>query len=430
MSEATAREPLSVRPQEIAAVAAAFLLLFCVLGGYFAVRPVRETVGTVIGRDAVRNLWGFTALFAIAIVPFYAWLVSRVRRSLLLPATYLAVAAGLVFFSFEFRSEDGIRAVGATFYVWISVLNLMLVSVFWSFLLEIFSASQSKRLFGLIAAGGTAGGLLGPIVTDLTVESVGNAGVLLIGAGMFVVAIVAQLALLGAARRIAAERDGENATRQLSEGLGGNPFEGFALVARSRYLLMIALFVVLLSAVNTFLYFEQLKQVEAAYESIEARTSVFAKFDYVVQGLTILTQLFLTGFIATRLGVTALLTIVPAVMVVGFFGLAAVGSLWALAVAMVIRRWGEYALVRPGREMLMSRLDSVSKYKAKNLIDVPVYRVSDFVFAQAQRVMEVMLSSAGAALGGAALAGGWLATGWWLGRRFDREKERETTAKP
>jgi AAA family ATP:ADP antiporter len=430
MSEATAREPLSVRPQEIAAVAAAFLLLFCVLGGYFAVRPVRETVGTVIGRDAVRNLWGFTALFAIAIVPFYAWLVSRVRRSLLLPATYLAVAAGLVFFSFEFRSEDGIRAAGATFYVWISVLNLMLVSVFWSFLLEIFSASQSKRLFGLIAAGGTAGGLLGPIVTDLTVESVGNAGVLLIGAGMFVVAIVAQLALLGAARRIAAERDGENATRQLSEGLGGNPFEGFALVARSRYLLMIALFVVLLSAVNTFLYFEQLKQVEAAYESIEARTSVFAKFDYVVQGLTILTQLFLTGFIATRLGVTALLTIVPAVMVVGFFGLAAVGSLWALAVAMVIRRWGEYALVRPGREMLMSRLDSVSKYKAKNLIDVPVYRVSDFVFAQAQRVMEVMLSSAGAALGGAALAGGWLATGWWLGRRFDREKERETTAKP
>jgi AAA family ATP:ADP antiporter len=193
---------------------------------------------------------------------------------------------------------------------------------------------------------------------------------------------------------------------------------------------MIALFVVLLSAVNTFLYFEQLKQVEAAYESIEARTSVFAKFDYVVQGLTILTQLFLTGLIATRLGVTALLTIVPAVMVVGFFGLAALGSFWALAVAMVIRRWGEYALVRPGREMLMSRFDSVTKYKAKNLIYVPVYRVSDFVFAQAQRVMEVMLSSAGAALGGAALAGGWLATGWWLGRRFDREKERAASPKP
>jgi AAA family ATP:ADP antiporter len=429
VSEATEREPLSVRPQELAAVVAAFLLLFCVLGGYFAVRPVRETVGTVIGRDAVRTLWGFTALFAIAIVPFYAWLVSRVRRSLLLPATYLAVAAGLVFFSFEFRSEDGIRAAGAAFYVWISVLNLMLVSVFWSFLLEIFSSSQSKRLFGLIAAGGTAGGFLGPIVTDLTVGSIGNAGVLLVGAGMFIVAIFAQLALIGAARRIA-ERDEGSPAPQLNEGLGGNPFEGFALVARSRYLLMIALFVVLLSAVNTFLYFEQLKQVEAAYESIEARTSVFAKFDYVVQGLTILTQLFLTGLIATRLGVTALLTIVPAVMVVGFFGLAALGSFWALAVAMVIRSWGEYALVRPGREMLMSRFDSVTKYKAKNLIYVPVYRVSDFVFAQAQRVMEVMLSSAGAALGGAALAGGWLATGWWLGRRFDREKERAASPKP
>ena len=422
MSEATSREPISVRPNEVVAVAAAFLLLFCVLGGYFAVRPVRETVGTVIGRDAVRNLWGYTALFAIAIVPFYAWLVSKVRRSLLLPITYLAVAAGLVFFSFEFRSEEGIRATGATFYVWISVLNLMLVSVFWSFLLEIFSASQSKRLFGLIAAGGTAGGLLGPIVTDLTVESIGNAGVLLVGAGMFVVAIGAQLALIAAARVIA-ERDGGTA-ESLREGLGGNPFEGFALVARSRYLLMIALFVVLLSAVNTFLYFEQLKQVEEAYESIEARTSVFAKFDYVVQGMTIVTQLFLTGLIATRLGVTALLTIIPAVMVVGFFGLAAVGSLWALAIAMVIRRWGEYALVRPGREMLMSRMDRATKYKAKNLIDVPVYRVSDFVFAQAQKVLEVMLSSAGAALVGAGLAGCWMATGWWLGRRFDGEKEK------
>lgn len=423
MSEATSRESISVRPNEVAAVAAAFLLLFCVLGGYFTVRPVRETVGTVIGRDAVRDLWGYTALLAVAIVPFYAWLVSKVRRSLLLPATYLAVAAGLVFFSFEFRSEDGIRLVGAAFYVWISVLNLMLVSVFWSFLLEIFSASQSKRLFGLVAAGGTAGGLLGPIVTDLTVESIGNSGVLLVGAGMFVVAILAQLALILLAHRIA-ETEGSAAREKLREGLGGNPFEGFALVAKSRYLLMIALFVVLLSAVNTFLYFEQLKQVEEAFESIEARTSVFAKFDYVVQGMTILTQLFLTGLIATRLGVTALLTIIPAVMVVGFFGLAAVGSLWALAIAMVIRRWGEYALVRPGREMLMSRLDRSSKYKAKNLIDVPVYRVSDFLFAQGQKVAEAMLSSAGAALLGAGLAGCWMLTGFWLGRRFDREKER------
>ena len=225
---------------------------------------------------------------------------------------------------------------------------------------------------------------------------------------------------------VAAGWIGSTGARMDDRALGGNPFAGFSLVARSPYLLLIALFVVLLSAVNTFLYFEQLKQVAELYDDIEKRTEVFASFDFIVQGLTALTQLMLTGWIARNFGVRALLTIVPLVLVAGFLAMGALGSFWALAIAMVIRRWGEYAFVRPGREMLMSRLDRESKYKAKNLIDVPVYRTSDFLFAQANKALEkVGLNSAGAAFVGAGLAAAWFLTGWFLGRKFDREAAKK-----
>jgi AAA family ATP:ADP antiporter len=408
-----------VEPQESRAAIAAFLLLFFVLGSYFLIRPVRETIGTVIGRDATRDLWGWTAVFALAIVPIYGWLVSKLRRSILLPCIYGGTALVIFGYALVFQSEEQIKFFGSSFYVFISVLNLLLVSIFWSFLLELFSSEQTKRLFGFIAAGGTVGAFLGPLFTRLVVQSVGTSGVLLIGALGFALAIVFQRRLMAVAQGWTSS----SGVRLDDKALGGNPFAGFSLVARSPYLLLIALFVVLLSAVNTFLYFEQLKQVAELYESIEKRTEVFASFDFVVQGLTVLTQLFLTGWIARTFGVKTLLSMVPAVLVIGFIALGALGSFWALAVAMVIRRWGEYAFVRPGREMLMSRLDRETKYKAKNLIDVPVYRSSDFAFAQANKMLEkIGLTSAGAAYVGAGLAFAWFITGWVLGRRFDRSR--------
>ena len=139
-----------------------FMLLFCVLGGYFAVRPVRETIGTILGREATQNLWIFTALFAILIVPFYGWLVAHVRRAVLLPVIYGFMAVAFVLTAQVFEGESPDPMVARVFYVAISVMNLLLVSVFWSFMLEILSSEQAKRLFGFIAAGGTLGALLGP----------------------------------------------------------------------------------------------------------------------------------------------------------------------------------------------------------------------------------------------------------------------------
>ena len=186
-----------VEPRETAAVVAAFCLFFFVLGSYFAVRPVRETVATLLGRDRVADLWFYTALFAILIVPLYGWLIARFRRSILLPWVYGVVAVILGVIGFNIQMDESNLRVGTFFYVWISVLNLMLVSVFWSFLLEMFSAEQTKRLFGFIAAGGTFGALIGPLIARLLVDSIGNSGVLYGGSVGFLGAIVCQRILIG-----------------------------------------------------------------------------------------------------------------------------------------------------------------------------------------------------------------------------------------
>jgi len=411
-----------IEPRESAAVIAAFFLFFFVLGSYFAVRPVRETVATLIGRERVADLWLYTALFSVAIVPLWGWLVARVRRSLLLTCTYGAVAIILAGIGYSMQADEGDLRVGTFFYVWISVLNLMLVSVFWSFLLEMFDREQTKRLFGFIAAGGTLGALIGPLAARISVDSIGNSGVLYLGTIGFLGAIVCQRILIGiwSRSRLADSATSVSAEGRDDDGIGGNPFAGILIVLRSPYLLGIASFVVLLSAVNTFLYFEQLRIVSETFEDTTRRTEVFATIDFIVQSLTIFSQLFLTGRIASRLGVRVLLTFVPVIMIGGFFLLSMLNVFGMIAAMLILRRWGEYAFIRPGREMLWGSLDTESKYKAKNFIDVPVYRAADYVGAQAKSALDAVgASPAGAAVIGAGLAAIWAVNGWWLGRRYD-----------
>jgi AAA family ATP:ADP antiporter len=258
------------------------------------------------------------------------------------------------------------------------------------------------------------GALVGPLITDLSVGFIGNAGVLFLGAGMFVIAILCQRNLIRIWRQ---GRIGAGDEKAEDRPIGGNPFAGFSLVLKSPYLIGIMLFVTLLAMVNTFLYFEQLRLVSETFTDSAQRTQVFARLDYIVQTLTVVLQLFVTGRIASRLGVVVLLTVVPLAMVMGFFALALWNTFWVLAIVMVTRRVGEYAFVRPGREMLFSLLDNETKYKAKNLIDVPVYRGGDALAAQVGDLMEKGLSNAGVALVGAGLAAAWAVNGWWLGRR-------------
>jgi AAA family ATP:ADP antiporter len=449
------RRPLSARilaplaaveRQEVAAVTTAFCLFFCVMSGYFSIRPVRDTVGSMMGRDRLADLWIVVWAVSLAVVPIYGFFVSRFRRSVFLPWTYAFVAASLVFVGISLQEGgpsvpyqlsilgraftfDKDVFVGQFFWVFISVLNLFIISVFWSFLLELFRSDQTKRLFGIIAAGGTAGALAGPLFTDFTVETTGNSGVLFIGAGLFTVAIVCQRVLLNIWRvtgtPVAGAVAGGGADPR-ERPIGGNPLAALSIVARSPYLLGIAMFVVLLATASTFLYFEQLRLVEIAYPEPADRTRVFARLDWIVQSLTIVSQIFLTGRIAARLGLVVLLSMVPIAMIAGFGALAIWNTFPVLAVVFIARRFGEYAFVRPGREMLFGPLDRETKYKAKNLIDVPVYRGADALAAQVQTGVE------GAGFGpqtiavlGVGTAVAWAINGLWVGRRHDRAARGE-----
>ena len=413
------------------AVVASFLLFFCIMAGFFAVRPVRETVGTLIGADRLANLWIGTAAASIVVIPVYGWLVARFRRSVFLPWTYAGVAVSLAIVGVAFRGggTPGLR-LSQFFWIFISVLNLFTISVFWSFLLEVFRSDQAKRLFGIIAAGATAGALAGPLFTDVAVSRIGNSGILFLGAGLFALAIVCQQALLIVWRSDAPAVETGGAPER-DRAIGGSMFAGVPLVLQSPYVLGITLFVVLISAANTFLYFDQLRLVTDAFPDPAARTRFFARLDWVVQSLTIVSQLFLTGLIASRVGLVALLTIVPIATAFAYGALAVSNTLPVVVVSIVIRRFGQFAFVRPGREMLWSALDKETKYKAKNFVDVPVYRAADAIFAQLEKGIHAAgLGSQTVAIVGAVAAAVWAVNGWWLGRQHDTGAVQESARTP
>jgi AAA family ATP:ADP antiporter len=413
----------TIEPNEAPAAIAAFGLFFFMWAGYFSARPVRETIGTLLGRDAVADLWLYTGIFSILLVPLYGAIVCRFRRSTFLPWTYGAVAGALALVGVLFDPQNFSLLLGKSFYVFISVANLFLISMFWSFLLEIFDKGQTKRLFGVIAAGGSAGALCGPLAADFTVTFIGERGVLFISAGLFVVAIACQCVLLNLwSRRPASAGETTNEDRPI----GGNWLAGIALIARSRYLLGIALFIVGISAVNTILYFEQLRMVTETFVDMNERTRAFARIDWIVQTITVLSQIFLTGQIAKHFGITVLLIVVPIAMIFGFLALVGSTSFVLFAAVLILRRAGEYSFVRPGREMLWSPFDNETKYKAKNTIDVPVYRVADYLGGQATVALGALgVTAAGMMVVGAAIAAAWGAVGWWLGRKLEGSSSSE-----
>ena len=278
-----------IEPREIRAVVAAFSLFFFMWAGYFAVRPVRETVAiNFIGRENVADLWLFTALFSILIIPAYGAIVARLRRSVFLPGIYGAVALLFALVGVAMQTGGMTSLIGKVFYVFISVMNLMLLSMFWSFLLELFDKGQTKRLFGVIAAGGSAGALAGPFISDMAVGTIGPSGVLYLGATMFVLAIVCQRVLLG----VWSHRTSATGAASTTEDrpIGGNVFAGVTLILRSPYLIGIALFIVGISAVSTLLYFEQLRIVEVTFSDSAAQTRAFARIDWLVQAITVVSS--------------------------------------------------------------------------------------------------------------------------------------------
>ena len=407
---------LGIAPAELPAFAAGFAMFLLAAAGYFMLRPVREAMGIAGGVENLQWLFSATFVAPLASVPLFGTIAAVAPRRRILPWTYAVVATSLVLFAAALAVAPDDPWIARAFYVWLSVFNLLVISVAWSVLADLMPSGQATRLFAAIAAGISVGGLVGPLLGVALVGTVGIAGLLVVAAALLLASAVAAGWLQhwrDAHPLQAASSDARHAR------IGGNPLAGLGLLARSRYLLGIAAFVVLLASVTTFLYFEQARLVELHFPDRVDQVRVFGWIDVTVQALALLTQLFLTGRLVRRLGLVVLLTTVPLAMAAGFLWLAFAPTFAVFVVVMIARRAGEYALARPGREMLFTVVPPVEKYKAKNVIDTAVYRGADAVSAWVRTGIDALATHPAAVMvAGAVLAVGWAGCGGWLARRF------------
>lgn len=404
-----------------------FTLFFCLFCGYFMLRPIRESMGIMAG---IENLqWLFTATFVVMLVavPLFAWLSSRVPRLHFIDWVYGFFSLNLLAFAVLFLLGDESVWLARVFYVWISVYNLFVVSVAWSLMADVFDGQQAKRLFAFIAAGASVGGLVGPGMSALLVGIVGQSGLVLLAGVLLGIALALKAPLMRWREVGGAGRPNALNTESPRKPVSGNPFSGLTRVLQSPYLLAIAGFVVLLAAVTTFLYFEQARMVAERFPDRASQIQVFGVIDVIVQAGALLSQLFITGRIAQKLGVRMLLAVVPLLVCLGFIALALAPTFAVLAALMIVRRIGEYAFVRPGREMLFAPLDAESKYKAKGFIDTVVYRAGDAMSGWLKIGLDMLSQGAVlVALVGAVCALAWGALGWYLGRQVDALNRRLT----
>lgn len=413
----TARS-INAQEGELYPALAGFALFFCLFCGYFMLRPIREAMGIQAGVEHLQ--WLFTATFVVTLiaVPLFGWLNSRVPRVRFVDWVFGFFSINLLLFAMTFLLQDDSVWLARLFYVWISVYNLFVVSVAWSLMADVFDGAQARRLFAFIAAGASVGGLAGPLISALSVDVLGQAGLTLVSALLLLLALCLKHYLMSWRELGGAGRPGAAPTESPRRPVAGNPFSGLSRILQSSYLLGVCLFVVLLATASTFLYFEQARLVAEHFPTREQQVRVFGLIDFAVQVGALVSQLFITGRIAQRFGVGSLLAVVPAVVCLGFIGLAVAPSFAMLAGLMIVRRIGEYAFIRPGREMLFAPLDAESKYKAKNFIDTVVYRGGDAISGWAKSLLDSLAQGPVlVAVVGAVCAAVWTLVGWYLGRR-------------
>ena len=411
---------VNVQPGETRALLWSFAYFFCLLAGYYVLRPVRDEMGLASG---IKNLpWLFTATFFVmlAVVPIYGALVARLPRQRFIPLVYHFFVANIVIFWVMLTQDIAIKYTAQVFFVWISVFNLFAVSVFWSFMADLYGSEQGKRLFGFIAAGGSAGALLGPIIATTLAVPIGRANLLIIAALLLEGAVFCAMRLETAAAVFKADR--VTATNAKPDNaLGGSWIAGIMMILRSPYLAGIATWVALLSLAGTFLYFQQAEIVRALTDDPNKRTAIFARIDLAVSLLTIVVQFLATGKLIKRFGAGPATAFLPLVFAIGFIALWATPMLWVVIAFQAVQRAANFAISNPAREVLFTVVEREEKYKAKNVIDNVVFRGSDALFGW----LFTALRGLGMELGSISLAtvpvtAAWLALALTLGRMQEK----------
>ena len=400
--------------QERAAALWSFGYFFALLAGYYVLRPLRDQMGIAGG---VRNLpWLFTATFVTLIVvqPLYGALVAKLPRARFIPLVYHFFVANLVLFWLLLTLGVAPVIVARVFFVWVSVFSLFAVAVFWSFMADLFTAEQGKRLFGFIGAGGTAGGLLGPLITIQLSKPLGSINLLVAAAVLLEIAVFCVYRLERAAT-VHVGTDGE--LQAAPQRIGGSAFAAFLDFVRSPYLLGVGLWVSLLSFCATIVYFEQANIVSAAIHDRDAQTRIFASIDLAVNLLSLATQIFVTGQVLKRFGTGVAAAALPAVYVLGFAALFLAPTLAIVVTLQIVQRWMNFAIANPARQVFFTVIGREEKYKAKNLIDVVVYRGSDALYGWVFDGLQALGLKLGAiALVAWPVAAGWLVLSMVLGR--------------
>ena len=429
---------VDIRREEIRAAIVSFIYLFCLMASYYTMRPLRDALASEIPSENLKYLWTATFIFSTLSALVFGYIVSKFKTSSVLSWIYIFFIVNILIFfyymsAYPLESEDVIllpifsnifdlpspvkisTVIGCVFYVWLSVFNMFVVSVFWSFLADRYTKDQSKRLFGFIAAGGSLGAAIAPIFAASTVNVFGVDKMLIMAAVILSITLICIRDLL-------------NSTQIVDHGhknnkLGGSSWDGFLVLIKNPYLLLIALFVVLYTFISTIFYVAQVDLVRSAFETREARYAVYAIVDGIVNGLAIFTQIFITTRLARKFGLTFLIAIMPIFMILAFFLLSFFPVLIVILALQVFRRAGNYALTRPGREMLWTVVNRDEKYKAKNVVDTSIYRGADLVNIW----IENGLRSAGFNLGQIAIVGSFVALMWSLvaiilGRKAEAKK--------
>ena len=369
---------LRAAPHELAALGWAFAYFFLLLCSYYLLRPVRDSLAVGAGTEALQWLFTVTFVVMLMLVPAFGWLCSRLARSRLLPAVYAFFALHLLAFAAELNP--------LAFFVWLSVFNLFVVSVFWSFMSDVFDEAQAARLYGTIAAGGSCGAIVGPLIAAAIPQA---RFLLIVSAGLLLATIVCIRAL--ARWSCAYPRAGDPPA---DAPIGGSMLAGARAALTSPFLLAICGYLLCYTALSTALYFQQVGIVRDAVPEASDRTRLFASIDAVVNSLTLAIQLLAFSRLAPLLGSAGMLALVPLISVAGFLWLGATPTLAALIVFGVTRRVGEFAVSKPAREALFTVVPREERYKAKNFIDTVVYRGGDMLAGWAFAGVSAFLAAA------------------------------------
>lgn len=410
------RRLIDVAPAEVPALGWCWLYIFSVLASYYILRPIRDQMGVAGG---VNNLpWLFTGTLIVMLVlnvPFSA-LVKTLPRRRFIPLTYRFFAVTILAFgvALHVATPEQKIWIGRFFFIWTSVFNLFVVSIFWAMVVDVFTSEQGKRLFGFIAAGATLGAIVGSAVTASLASIVSQPFLMLGAAGLLEISIWCVRRL----SRLSSTMSERPHPERAEEPIGGKVLAGFIKTLRSPYLLNTAIFLLLYAVTSTLLYFDQASVVARAFTSRGQQTSFFATVDLIVNVLTLVIQISLTGRIVRWLGVGMALALLPALSVLGFGMLAVLPTLGAIVAFQVIRRAGNFALTRPTREVLFTVVPREDRYKAKSFIDTAVYRSGDQVGAWSYALIGGLgWGITQSAIVAVVLSALWFVNSLWLGRR-------------